>query len=337
MRKIIALLVLVVATEISYSQNDWKVVNTFHIKSTGGWDYLSVNGQELYVSHGMQVNILNKTSGDSIGVILNTQGVHGIAFIPTSGKGYTSNGRANSVTVFNLKTHEVIKQIPVGQNPDAIYFDHFSGKIITCNGRSKDLSVIDPLMDTVIATVPVGGKPETLVSDESGKWFVNNEDKNSIEVVDAIKYTQVEHWPISPGEAPTGLAIDKQTHRLFAGCDNKMLVVVDSKTGKLVQHMPIGDGCDGVAFDPDLRLVFTSNGEGTMSILHEDSKGACESLATIPTAKGARTIALDAATHTLYLPTAAFEPMPADAKEGTRPKIVAGSFKVLVVRKSSTL
>lgn len=313
------------------AQPGWQLLKTFSIKSNGGWDYLSVNGQELYVSHGMQVNILNKTTGDSVDVLLNTPGVHGIAFIPKSGKGYTSNGRANTVTVFDLTSHKVLQQIPVGQNPDAIYFDSFTGKIITCNGRSKDLSVIDPVTDTVIATIAVGGKPETLVSDEAGKWFVNNEDKNSIEVVDAVNFSLVQHWPISPGEAPTGLAIDKQTHRLFAGCDNKMLAVIDSKTGRLLQEVPIGDGCDGVAFDEKWRLVFTSNGEGTMSVINEDKQGVCTLMSTVTTSRGARTIALDAATHWLYLPTADFEPLPADAKEGTRPKMVAGSFKVLVI------
>ena len=226
------------------------ITNTFRIASAGGWDYLEVGpvNDWLYVSHGTQVNILNKKTGDSVGVIENTTGVHGIAFDVANGKGYTSNGRINTVTVFDMQTNKVLAQISVGQNPDAISYEPYSKKIITCNGRGKNLSIIDPQQNTVIDSVDVGGKPETAVSNGAGKLFVNIEDKNEIVVVDTKTFKVVNHWSIAPGEGPTGLAYDKNTNRLFAGCD-KLLMVIDAINGTVIDKLPIGDGCDGVAFD----------------------------------------------------------------------------------------
>jgi YVTN family beta-propeller protein len=312
------------------SQSHFKVAGTFHITSDGGWDYLSINGNKLYVSHGTQVNILDKTSGDSVGVIENTTGVHGIAFVPGVNKGYASNGRTNNVTVFDLKTDKVLGQIATGQNPDAIMYDNYSKRIITCNGRSNDLTIIDPQSGEVTNTIAVGGKPETAVSDEAGKVFVNIEDKNEIVEINTKTFKAERHWSISPAEGPTGLTIDKKTKRLFAGCD-KMLVVLDATNGKIVSKVPIGDGCDGVAFDNASQLIFTSNGEGTMTVIHEDNGNAFKIRETVTTKPRARTITLDDATHKLYLPTADFEPLPANAAKTERPKMINGSFQVLVV------
>lgn len=314
------------------SQNGYKIVKTFHISSAGGWDYLAVNGQKLYVSHGTQVNILDKTTGDSVGVIENTPGVHGIAFVPAVNKGYTSNGRTNNVTVFDLKTNKVLGQIATGQNPDAIMYDSYSKKIITCNGRSNDLTIIDPQTGEVTTTIAVGGKPETAVSDDGGKLFVNIEDKNEIVEIDAKSFKAQRHWSISPAEGPTGLAIDKKTKRLFAGCD-KMLVVLDANSGKIVSKLTIGDGCDGVAFDNASQLIYTSNGEGTMTVIHEDNADAFTTRETVKTKPRARTLTLDPSSHRLYLPTADFEPLPANAPKAERPKMINGSFQVLVVEK----
>ncbi len=326
--------ILCASITISTAQNkaDFKIANTFHIKSAGGWDYLAVcpDNNRLYVSHGGQVNVLDKTTGDSLGVIANTLGVHGITFIPSLNKGYTSNGRANNVSVFDLKTNVVSAQIATGENPDAIMYEPFSKTIITCNGKSKDLSVIDPTTNKVIATVPIGGKPETAVSDEAGKLYVNNEDKNEIVVVDLKTFKVINNWTIAPGEAPTGLAIDLKTKRLFAGCE-KLLVVVDAENGKIVDKLTIGDGCDGVAFDNKTKQIFTSNGEGTMTIIEEKSADSFTISATIPTKKAARTIYLDESTHTLYLPTADFEPKKAGDDPKARAKMIIGSFQILVV------
>jgi YVTN family beta-propeller protein len=310
-----------------------KIDTTFHIQSGGGWDYLAVcpESNRLYVSHGTQVNVLDKITGDSLGVIANTMGVHGIAFIPSSGKGYTSNGRTNNVSVFDLKTNIVSELITTGENPDAIMYEPFTKTLITCNGKSKDLSIIDPLSNKVIATVPIGGKPETAVSDQIGKLYVNNEDKNTIVVVDLKTFKVISEWTLTPGEAPTGLAIDLKTNRLFVGCE-KLLVVVDAASGKIVDKLPIGDGCDGVAFDNVSKRIFTSNGEGTMTVIEEKSADSFIVLENIPTKRGARTIYLDESTHTIYLPTADFEPKVKDENPKTRPKMIAGTFQVLAIK-----
>lgn len=310
----------------------YKVTNTFHIASAGGWDYLAVGpaSNRLYVSHGTQVNIIDKTTGDSLGIIPNTTGVHGIAFVPSLGKGYTSNGRLNNITVFNTSTGEVTGQIATGQNPDAIMYDDYSKRIITCNGRSNDLSIIDPEKGQVIATIPVGGKPETAVSDGEGKIYVNIEDKNEIVMVDMKTKEVKAHWSIAPADGPTGLAIDRRTHRLFAGCDKK-LVVVNAENGKVVTTVKIGDGCDGVAFDPERKLIFASCGEGVLSVVQEESAAKFTLLDNVPTKRGARTVCIDETTHMVYTPTADFQAQAAGAQG--RPQMVPGSFQVLVVSK----
>ena len=316
------------------AQKDFQIIKTFHIQSGGGWDYIAVGpgNNRLYVSHGTQVNILDKTTGDSIGVIENTPGVHGIAFDKSQNKGFTSNGRLNNVTVFDLTTNAVITQIPTGANPDAIMYEPFTKKIITCNGRGKNLSFIDPVSNKLIDSIDVGGKPETAVSNGMGKLFVNIEDKNEIVEVDLRKMVVEAHWPIGPGEEPTGLVIDKNTNRLFAGCGNKFLIAVSAVTGKVVASMPIGDGCDGVAFDNDTKNIYTSNGEGTMSVFNEKSADKLEAVATVTTKRGARTITIDEQTHWVYLPTADFEKTDPNTPN-LRPRMIPGTFQVLVVGK----
>ncbi len=308
------------------------IIKTFHIASSGGWDYLAIGpvNNWLYVSHSTQVNILDKVTGDSAGVIENTTGVHGIAFDVANKKGFTSNGRLNNVTVFDMNTNKVLLQIPTGQNPDAIMYEPFSQKIISCNGRSKNLSIIDPVKLKLIDSIDVGGKPETAVTDEAGKIFVNVEDKNEIVEIDTKIFKVLNHWSLSPAEGPTGLVYDKVTKRLFVGCD-KLLVVMDAVTGKIIDQLAIGDGCDGVAFDAGLKNIYTSNGEGSMTVIHEDNANKYKVIDNVATKKGARTITLDPATHLLYLPTAEFETL-APGQQG-RPKMIPGTFQVLVVGK----
>lgn len=335
MKKIIVSLVVslaAVSAAIAQNTGGMKVINTFHIASAGGWDYLAVGpvNDWLYVSHGTQVNILNKKTGDSVGVIENTTGVHGIAFDVAGKKGFTSNGRINNVTVFDMNTNKVLTQIATGQNPDAIMYEPFSKKIITCNGRSKNLSIIDPVQNIVVDSVDVGGKPETAVSDGTGKIFVNVEDKNEIVAIDAGTFKVLNHWGIAPAEGPTGLAYDVKTKRLFAGCD-KLLVVLDATNGTVVDKIAIGDGCDGVAFDAVTKNIYTSNGEGTITVIHEESATKYTVLENVPTKRGARTIALDNASHLIYLPTAEFEAQ--DPNQKGRPKMKPGTFQVLVVGK----
>jgi YVTN family beta-propeller protein len=313
---------------IAQSASQFKVTNTFHIASSGGWDYIAVgpDNNRLYVSHGTQVNILDETTGDSIGVIPNTTGVHGIAFVTSLGKGYTSNGRLNNITVFDLKSNQVLSQITAGTNPDAIMYDSFSKLIITCNGRSNDLSLIDPVTEKIVATIPVGGKPETAVSDGKGKLFINIEDRNEIISVDIIQRNILSRWTLSPSESPTGLAIDLKNNRLFSGC-SKTLVVLDAVSGKIIERILIGNGCDGVEFDPELGYVFASCGEGVLSIINENKEGY-KLLENLPTKASARTVALDKRTHTLYLPAGEFQKT---MVTGTRPPLVPGTFQVLVI------
>jgi YVTN family beta-propeller protein len=312
------------------AQSQYKVATVFHIASSGGWDYIASgpDNNRLYVSHGTQVNILDETTGDSIGVIPNTTGVHGIAFVPALGKGYTSNGRLNTVTVFELKTNQVLSQITAGTNPDAIMYDDFSKMIITCNGRSNDLSLIDPVSEKVVATIPVGGKPETAVSDKKGKIFVNIEDKNEIIAVDITARTILSRWSLSPSEGPTGLAIDLKNNRLFSGCD-KTLVVMDAGSGKIIQRVTIGNGCDGVEFDPELGYAFASCGEGVLSVVNENN-GEYKLLENVPTKASARTIALNKKTHIVYLPAGEFGKV---TSQGSRPPLVPGTFQILVVKR----
>ncbi|MEO6831422.1 MAG: YncE family protein [Chitinophagaceae bacterium] len=301
--------------------------SSFYIHSEGHWDYLAVAPQskELYVSHGTQVNILNKITGDSIGVIPGTIGVHGIAFVPALGKGFISNGKLNNVFVFNLKTHKILDSIKTGENPDAIFYEPFSEKIITCNGRSKDASVIDPKTEKVVATIPLCGKPETAVSDGKGLMFVNIEDKNEVVVVNMKTMKLEKHYPLNGAEEPTGLAINPKAETLFVGCGNKKLVVMRT-SGEIIQTLPIGDHCDGTAFDN--RVAYASCGDGTLAQILLSPKTGLYSVKNYRTKAGARTITIDPETHNIYVPTAEFIPLK-DGEKG-RAKMIPGSFQILV-------
>ncbi len=333
-----AALVLVFSVAISIPFHAWsqkktgfKVLKDHKIGSSGGWDYIFVDGaaKRVYVSHGNQVNVLSTTTGDSVGVITNTQGVHGVAVATEFGKGYTSNGRANTVSVFDLKTFKVLAEIPVGQNPDAIFYDDFSKKIITCNGRSKDATFVDPVTGKVVATVPLGDKPETAVSDGKGKIFVNGEGTSTIIVINAKTYKEVARYKIDGGSSPSGLDIDRKTNRLFTGCgDSKTMVVMDAANGKTIGTFPIGN-TDGLVFDPVLKLAYASNGEGTISVVRELSADKFEFVENIVTEPSARTIGIDLTTHHLFLPAAKTEPNAG----GGRPRQIPGTFHVIEVGK----
>ncbi|HRH59953.1 MAG TPA: YncE family protein [Chitinophagaceae bacterium] len=331
MKKLVIVCLLAwVCKTVSAQQHEYNIVKTFHIQSAGGWDYIAVHGDKLYVSHGTQVNILDKNSGDSLGVISGTTGVHGITFDDAIDKGFTSNGRLNNVFVFDMATNKILDSIKTGTNPDAIMYEPFTKTIITCNGKSNDLTVIDPVQKKVIATIAVTGKPETAASNGKGKLFVNIEDKNEIALVDLQTMKMINTWSLDGGEEPTGLCYDAATKRLFAGCD-KMLVVLDATSGKVIDKLSIGEGCDGVAFDNTTKTIFTSNGEdGTMTVIKEKSANEFEVIENVSTKKSARTITVDESSHTLYLPAA--ELLPAVA--GQRPQMKPGSFEVLVVKRN---
>jgi DNA-binding beta-propeller fold protein YncE len=324
------LLVITFATGYSQNQSGYHIIKTIHILSDGGYDYTTVDStsERLYLSHGSQVNVLNKNTGDSIGVIQTEKDVHGIALVQAVGKGYISNGGLNSVLVFDLKTNKVLGHVPTGKFADGIFYDSWSNKVVTCNGMGKNMTIIDPVTDKSVATIQLTGWPEAAVSDGAGKIYVNNAEKSEIDVIDASTYKILEQWPLAPGKGPSGLAIDRNTMRLFAGCENKMLVVMNAANGKIIGSLPIGDECDAVGFDIKLNTVYSSNGEGTLTIIKElpgDKFVVNENLAT---KKGARTLAVDQISHWVYLPFGEFGPK----KPGSfRPSVIPGTFQVLVV------
>ena len=317
------------STLFAQNANLYHVAKTFKVEGDGKWDYIAQNPVtgNIYIAHGTIVNIIDKNTGAAKGTIANTDGVHGIGFAPKYGKGFTTNGKLNNVTVFDIKTNKVLAQVKTGESPDAIIYDAFSKKMIVCDGHSKSITVINPADNKVTATISVDGKPETAVSDDAGKIYVNLEDKNEISVIDAKTFKVVAHWSLGKGEGPTGLAIDKKTKRLFAGCD-KMLVIINMENGSLVDYQPIGDGCDGVAFDAGLQQIYASNGEGTLTVIKENNANDFKVLENTPTVKGARTLVVDETTHQVYLPVADRQP---SSGEGKKADLVPGTFRVLVV------
>jgi YVTN family beta-propeller protein len=332
MRKIYFIYALIIGSSFiaihSQTKSNYKIANKFHLTGDEKWDYLySDDGTGmLYVSHGSMVQIVNETDGKLIGTISGMKGVHGIAIVADLGKGYISSGKDTMVTVFDTKTFKVIKKITAsGLGPDAIIYDPFSKKIFTCNGKSKNSTVIDPATDKIVATISLDGKPEGGVSDGKGKVYVNFEEESKICEINATTFKQANVWSLDPGEKPTGLALDNEAHRLFSACDNKIMVIVDAGNGKIISTVPIGEKVDGAAFDPELKCVYTSNGDGTLTVVKEENKDSFKVLENLPTQKGAKTITVNKKTHHIYLPTANFE-----AKDpGEKPKVIPGTFVIL--------
>ncbi len=300
----------------------------------GGWDYLTFDaqGRRVFISRGTHTLVVD-ADGKKVGDIPNTQGVHGIALAQEFNHGFTSNGRANTVTMFELDSLKTIREVPVnGQNPDAILYDSGSHRVFTFNGRSHDASAIDPKTGEVVGNIPLAGKPEFPQSDGAGHIFVNIEDKSEMSEIDSNALKVMNTWPLAPCEEPSGLAFDVAHKRLFAGCDNRMMAVVDADSGKVVTTVPIGDGVDADAFDPGTGFAFASCGEGTLTVAHEDSPDKYTVVENVPTQKGARTMALDPKTHTVYLVTAGFGPPPAATPDNPhpRPTILPDSFTLLI-------
>jgi YVTN family beta-propeller protein len=327
---IISCAALIISSSSLIAQSNYKIANKIHVEGEGGWDYLNVdevNGT-IFVSHATVAQAIDIKTGKLVGTIPDTKGIHGIAIANDLNKGFTSNGRDSSVTVFNLKTFEVITKIQVtGQNPDAILYDPYSQKVFTFNGRSNNSTVIDAKENKVVATIPLDGKPEFSATDGKGKIFVNIEDKSVINVINASTLKVEQHWPIAPGEEPSGLALDNQNHRLFSVCGNKLMVVIDAETGKVITTLPIGDRCDGVAFDPELKRAYSSNGEGSITVVQEENSNSFKVLETIVTQPGAKTIAINKTTHHLYLTTAEYESAP--TADNRRPPVKPNSFQIL--------
>lgn len=318
------------------NSTEYKVSTNIHLQGTGGWDYLTIDETtgRLYISHGKVVNVVDTKTNQLVGTIDKTPGVHGIAIASDLNKGFISCGRNDTIVVFDLKTLATLASIGItGKNPDAIMYDKFSGKVFVYNGRSSDATVIDAKTNTVVGTIPLDGKPEYSVSDGNGKIFVNIEDKSLIVQINAITLAVEQKWSIAPGEEPSGLALDNETHRLFSVCSNKMMVVVNALDGKVITTLPIGDGCDGVMFDPIKKRAYSSNGEGTITVVQEEIGDKYSVVETIKTQAGARTITIDKSTHRLYLPTAEYGVAPEATKENPRPRkpIIPDTFVVIEV------
>ncbi len=293
------------------------------------------SSRRLYISRATHVIVIDADSGKPVGDIPDTPGVHGIALAPELGRGFISNGREGTVTIFDLKTLKAITKVKAGENPDAILYDPASKRVFAFNGRSHDATAIDAAGGTVVGTIKLEGKPEFAASDGKGEIFVNIEDKSQIDAIDPDKLEVKASWPLAPCQEPSGLAIDRKNRRLFAGCDNKMMAVVDADTGKVVATTPIGDGVDANAFDPGTGLAFASCGEGVLTVVHEDSPTKFSVVDNVPTQQGARTMALDEKTHNVYLVTAKFGPPPAPTADNPHPRrtILPDSFVVLVFGK----
>jgi YVTN family beta-propeller protein len=337
MKHAILLFLFVFCLQQANAQN-YSVAKKINIIGNEGWDYLAVDeiNQHLFVSHGSVVNVIDLKSDAMIATIPDTKGVHGIAIANDLNKAFISNGKDNSVTIVNLKTFEFIEKVKIsGVKPDAILYDSFSKKVFTYNATSENATVIDANTNKEIKSIPLGGKPEFSVTNTKGLIYVNIEDKNQIKTINATTLKVVNTWSIAPGDEPSGLALDLETNRLFAVCGNKLMIVVNAINGKIITTLPIGDGCDGVAFDAKKKLVFSSNGEGNITVVKEESVNKFSVVQTIATQKGARTITLNKTTGQLYTPTAEFGAKPEPTAENPNPRatIQSNSFVVLVVEK----
>jgi DNA-binding beta-propeller fold protein YncE len=314
----------------------YKVTGTLPIEGDGGWDYLTIDpaSRLLYISHATQVQLFDLDQRRLVGAIPHTPGVHGVALAAALGRGFTSNGKENSVTMFDLKTRKVLARIPVeGQNPDTIIFDPASGKIFTFNGKSKDATVIDAPSAKVAGHISLGGRPEFAVADGHGLIYDDLEDQSQLVAIDTKDLTIKHRWPVAPCEEPSSLAMDVEHRRLFVGCGNHKMAVMDADSGRVITTLPIGDHVDATVFDAEKGMIFNANGDGTLTVIHEDAPDRYHVVDNVVTRKGARTVALDPKTHRLYLVTAQFGPAPAAtlAQPHPRPSIAQGSFMLLQV------
>jgi YVTN family beta-propeller protein len=314
----IAVLVLGFSLVSSFpaSAQGFAITKKIPVSGQGGWDYLTVDeaGRRLYVSHGTQVEVLDVDSGAIVGKVENTPGVHGIAVAHELGRGFASNGQSSTVTIFDLKTLKEIAQVPVGKKPDAIIYDPATSRVFAFNGDSSSATAIQAADGKVAGTVDLGGGPEFAVADNSGYVYNNIEDASVVLKINSRSLKVEQRWPTGPCASPSSIAMDRTNRRLFIGCRSKVMAVMNADTGNVITTLPIGDHVDATAFDPDSRLIFNSNGEGTITVIHEDSPDKYSIVQTVKTLPKAKTMALDPKTHKLFLSAAE-----------------AGQFEILVV------
>jgi len=294
----------------------YHITKKIPVAGQGGWDYLTVDesARRLYVSHGTEVEVLDVDSGVVVGKIANTPGVHGIAIAPELGRGFVSNGQSSTVTIFDLKTLNTISEVPVGKKPDAIIYDPATSRVFAFNGGSNSATAIQAADGKVAGTVDLGGGPEFAVADGTGYVYDNLEDESLVLKINAKSLKVEQRWPTAACASPSSIAMDRPNRRLFLGCRSKVMAVMNADTGKVITTLPIGDHVDATAFDPDSRLIFNSNGEGTITVIHQDGPDKYSVVENVKTLPKAKTLALDPKTHQLFLSTAE-----------------AGQFEVLVV------
>jgi DNA-binding beta-propeller fold protein YncE len=322
-------------TCLAVTGSSYHVSQSIRIGGEGSWDYLAVDdvNRHLFVSHFSQVEVIDLNTGKPAGVIPGTPGVHGIAVAPKQGRGFITCGNANNVVVFDLKSLEIVSRVPTGGKPDSILFDPASNRVFAMNGKDGSSTVIDAVSASVLGTIQLGGKPEFTVADGKGKAFVNLEDKDAVARFDTAKMQVTATWPVSPCKAPGSMAIDRKSNRLFIGCHNDLMVVVDTESGKVVAEAPVGHGVDAAAFDSQNALIFQSSGDGKVTVVHQDAADKYSVVGSVTTAPGAKTMTIDPKTHYLYLSVADLGPAPAATAETPNPKpsIVPGTFRVIML------
>jgi DNA-binding beta-propeller fold protein YncE len=332
LRSLAAVATFALAT-CALAQQPYRVIGHWKVGGTGGWDYLLADPSAhlLYLTHNARVEVIDTQTGKTIGAITGLKGTHGVALDPEGKFGYISDGGANAVIVFDRKTFATLASIPAGTNPDGIAYEPVTKTVWAFNGRSKNATVIDTASRTVVATIALPGKPEFPQADGKGHVFDNIEDKNSIVRLDAVSKTLTDTFPVAGCDSPSGLAMDREHSRLFAVCDGKKMGVLDATTGKELALVDIGDGPDAAGYDPRHELAFSSNGEGTLTVV--DAKDGYKPIETLPTQKGARTMAYDSATDRIYLVTAEYgaPAEPSAANPRPRPAVVPDTFTILIV------
>lgn len=337
MRKIHFILILIAANSflplLAQTNSNYKIANKFHAEGDEKWDYLYSDDQSgrLYVSHGSMVQVIDETKGEVLGKITGLNGVHGIAIDPALNKGFITSGKDSCVAIFDTKTFQLITKVTVGKGPDAIMFDPFSKKVFVFNAKANSASVLNAGTNEVEAVIALAGNPEFSVSDGKGKVYVNLEDKSSIAVINSSSLKVENVWPLTPGEEPTGLALDNENHRLFSVCANKLMAVVDAESGKVITTLPIGARVDGAAFDPENKRAYASCGEGQLTVVQEKNENSFMVLENVPTMVGAKTITINKKTHHIYLPTAEYSPAANPTAENSKLKasVKPGTFMVL--------
>jgi DNA-binding beta-propeller fold protein YncE len=340
MRKttLVVVLALILSAAAFAAEGPYKLLKSISVGGEGGWDYLSVDAaaRRLYVSHGTKAVVIDMDKDEVVGEIPELPGIHGLAVAPDLGLGFASNGRENKAAIIDLKTLQVTARVDTGENPDCILYVPAHQEVYTFNGRGKSATVFEAKTGHVIATIPLGGKPEFAVYDPgTDRIYDNLEDMSTVVVIDAKAHTVAATWPLAPGEEASGMALDPKSHRLFIVAGNKLMVLMDDTTGKIVTTVPTGEGTDACVFDPGTGLAMASAGEGYVTVARFDAPDTLTVVQTLPTAPRARTMTLDPTTHKIYLATAEFEPpeAPVAGQPAPRPKMKPDTFKVLVFGK----